>query len=185
MVYVIALWLPILVAAVFVFIVSSIIHMVLGYHNNDFGKLPQEEAIMEDLRKYQIPPGDYVVPSSTDPKERQTPEFIEKANKGPVAFMTVFEPGIPSMTGPLVMWFGYCLVVGIFAAYIAGQALDAGAPYLEVFQFAGCTAFVGYALALWQHSIWYKRSWRITLKSTFDGLIYGLVSGGTFGWLWP
>lgn len=89
------------------------------------------------------------------------------------------------MAGNLVLWFVYCVVVGVFAAYIAGRAQPAGAHYLSVFRFAGCTAFVGYSLALWQNVIWYKRSWKATLKSTLDGLIYGLLTGGTFGWLWP
>ena len=85
----------------------------------------------------------------------------------------------------LVLWFLYSMVVGLFAAYIAGRALEPGAHYLQVFRFAGATAFVGYSLALWQMVIWYRRSWKTTLKSTIDGLIYGLLSAGVFGWLWP
>jgi hypothetical protein len=54
-----------------------------------------------------------------------------------------------------------------------------------VFRFAGATAFVGYGLALWQHSIWYKLAWSTTLKSNVDSLIYALLTGGAFGWLWP
>jgi hypothetical protein len=46
-------------------------------------------------------------------------------------------------------------------------------------------AFVGYSLALWQNSIWYKRAWAITLRVTIDGLIYALLTAGTFSWLWP
>ena len=76
-------------------------------------------------------------------------------------------------------------MVGIFAAYIAGRALPSGSPYLSVFRFAGCTAFVGYGLALWQNTIWYHRSWITTFKSNIDGLIYGLLTAGVFGWLWP
>ena len=60
-----------------------------------------------------------------------------------------------------------------------------GAPYLRVFQLVGVTAFMGYALALWQLSIWYRRDWMTTIKSNVDGLIYGLLTAGTFGWLWP
>jgi len=71
------------------------------------------------------------------------------------------------------------------AAYIAGRALEPGAHYLSVFRFAGATAFFGYAFALMQQSIWYKRAWGTTFKSTFDGLIYALLTAGTFGWLWP
>ena len=115
----------------------------------------------------------------------RTPEFIEKTTKGPVAFLTVMKSGPPAMGGSLVQWFIYCVVVGMFAAYITGRALGPDAQYLAVFRFAGCTAFVGYALALLQNSIWYKRNWSATLKSMFDGLVYALVTAGTFGWLWP
>lgn len=185
MVSVLSLWLPILLSAVIVFLVSSLIHMVLGYHRTDFRKVPSEDQVMDALREFGIPPGDYVIPHAGSSKEMGSPEFIEKATKGPVAFMTVYPSGPPAMGKNLVQWFVYCVVVGIFAAYIGGRAVGPGADYLEVFRFTGCTAFVGYALALWQNSIWYRRAWSTTLKSTFDGLIYGLLTAGTFGWLWP
>lgn len=99
--------------------------------------------------------------------------------------VTVMPNGPGSMTQSLVLWFIYSAVVSLFAAYVAGRALPSGAPYLRVFQLVGATAFVGYALALWQMSIWYRRSWLTTFKSTVDGLIYALLTAGTFGWLWP
>ncbi len=185
MVPIAALWIPILLSAVIVFAVSSIIHMSLQYHNTDFGTIPDEDKVMAELRKFNLPPGDYLMPRAGSMKEMGSPGFIEKMKQGPVIFMTVMKSGPPSMAGNLVMWFCYCVVVGIFAAYIAGRALGPGAHYPAVFRFAGCTAFVGYSLALWQNTIWYKRSWKVTLKSTLDGLIYGLLTGGTFGWLWP
>jgi hypothetical protein len=46
-------------------------------------------------------------------------------------------------------------------------------------------SFMGYALALLQNSIWLRRSWVVTLKACFDGLIYAGLTAGTFGWLWP
>ncbi len=85
----------------------------------------------------------------------------------------------------LILWFFYTVVIGIFAAYVTGRALPAGAAYLSVFRFAGTTAFLGYAAALWQMSIWYRRPWSTTLRITVDGLIYALLTAGTFGWLWP
>jgi hypothetical protein len=185
MIPVISLSIPILLSAVIVFVVSSIIHMMLTYHRTDFGKVPNEEEVMDALRKFNIPPGEYVIPCAGSPKEMGTPEFIEKTTKGPVAFMTVMKSGPPSMVKNLVQWFIYCIVIGIFAAYITGRALGPGADYLAVFRFVGCTAFIGYALALLQNSIWYKRPWSTTLKSTFDGLVYALMTAGTFGWLWP
>jgi hypothetical protein len=184
MVPVLSLWIPILLSAVIVFVVSSLIHMVLPYHRKDFGKVPSEDAVMEALRKFGIAPGEYIIPCAGSPEEMKKPEFVEKTKRGPVAMLTVM-PGGFGMVRSLILWFLYGVVVGIFAAYIAGRALGPGAHYLAVFRFAGCTAFIGYTLALWQQSIWYKRAWSTTLKSTFDGLVYALLTAGTFGWLWP
>lgn len=185
MVPMMSLWAPILLSAVIVFVASSIIHMVLPYHRTDVGKMPAEDDVMDALRKIGIPPGDYLLPCAGSPKQRKDPDFIDKMKKGPVAFLTVMESGPPSMGKSLALWFLYCIAVGVFAAYVAGRALEPGAQYLAVFRFAGSTAFVGYALALWQNSIWYKRAWSTTFKSTFDGLVYALLTAGTFGWLWP
>ena len=184
-VLVLSLWLPILVAAVIVFVVSSIFHTVLPFHEKDYDKIPAEDDVMDAIRKANVPPGDYVVPCPGSQQERKTPEFVEKMNRGPIAFLTVFPSGPPSMGKSLVFWFVYCIVVGIFAAYIAGRALGPGAHYLAVFRFVGVSAFLGYAGALWQNSIWFRRKWSTTLKSTIDGLIYALLTAGAFGWLWP
>ena len=99
--------------------------------------------------------------------------------------MTVMAGGEINMGAQFVQWFLYSIVIGITAAYISGRALGPGAHYLKVFRFAGATAFYGYSLALWQTSIWYKKSWGTTIRSTIDGLIYALLTAGFFGWLWP
>ena len=180
-----ALWLPILLSAVAVFIISSIIHMFLGYHANDFKGLPNEKEVLDDLRKHNIPEGNYSFPRATSMKDMKSPDFIEKMKQGPVGMMTISKSGPPNMVKELVMWFIYSIIVGIFAAYVAGRACGPGANYLSVYRFVGVTAFVGYSLALLQGSIWYKRSWFATFKSMFDGLIYALFTAGFFGWLWP
>ncbi|MCL4812513.1 MAG: hypothetical protein KJ061_08515 [Vicinamibacteraceae bacterium] len=185
MVPVLSLVVPILVAAVVVFIASSIIHMLLPIHKGDLRKLPNEGEVMEALRKFDLPPGDYALPCAGSMHDMKSPEFLDKMNKGPVAFMTISRPGPPSMGAALAMWFVYSLIVGVFAAYVTGRALGPGAHYLEVFRFAGTTAFIGYSLALMQASIWYKRRWMTTIKSMIDGLVYGLLTAGVFGWLWP
>jgi len=179
------LWLPILLSAVIVFVASSIIHMVLPWHKSDYPKVPDEDRLRDAMRPLAIPPGDYMVPRPSSMQDMKSPEFAEKMNKGPVLILTVKPNGPFSMSQNLIQWFIYCIVVGIFAAYIASRALPAGADYLHVFQLVGATAFIGYSLALWQISIWYHRAWSTTIKSTVDGLIYALLTAGTFGWLWP
>ena len=71
------------------------------------------------------------------------------------------------------------------AAYIAGRTLSPGEEYLQVFRVTGAAAFLGYAGAIAQDAIWTGQSWSATMKSTFDGLVYGLLTAGVFGWLWP
>jgi len=185
MVPLLSLVVPIFVSAVVVFVASTIIHMLLPFHRRDFRKLPKEDEVMAALRGFSVPPGDYAVPCAGSPEGMKNPEFLEKMKKGPVFFMTIVPSGPPSMSMNLFLWFLYSVVVSIFAGYIAGRALGPGAHYLAVFRFAGCTAFVGYTLALWQNTIWFRRNWVVTLKSTVDGLIYALLTAGTFGWLWP
>jgi len=180
-----ALWLPILVSAVLVFIASTVIHMFLGWHKNDYPKMPNEDKAMDALRPLAIPPGDYMVPHCSGPEEMKSPAFKDKMNKGPVMIVTVRPNGMPGMGGYLVKWFIFCVVIGLLAGYVASLALPSGAPYLRVFQLVAASAFMAYAAALWPISIWYGRSWNTTLKSTIDGLIYALITAATFVWLCP
>jgi hypothetical protein len=186
MVGVIELWLPILIAAVLVFIASSILHMVFSYHQSDMKAVPDEDGVMEALRRFQLPPGDYVIPHAGTPEVMKSEAFREKARRGPVLLMTVYPEGDPFAMGTqLAQWFVYCIIVGIFAAYLAGRALAPGAEYRSVFRFAGCAAFLGYGLAHLQRSIWYRQKWSTTVKNLFDALVYGLLTAGSFAWLWP
>jgi hypothetical protein len=179
------LWLPILLSAVLVFVASSIVHMVLPYHRTDFRAVPKQDEVMDSLRRFAIPPGDYMMPKPDNPAALRDAAFIDKMNKGPVAVMTVMRNGPWAMGGQLVQWFVFCLVVSLFAGYLASRALPPGSEYLKVSQVASTTAFAAYALGQWPLSIWYKRAVSTTLKGTLDGLIYGFVTGGVFGWLWP
>ena len=185
MVPVLSLWLPIVLSAVLVFLVSFILHMVLRYHTTDWAQLPAEDAVREALHKFNIPPGQYMTPWGGGPEAMKDPAWLAKYERGPVATMTVMPAGKPGMGKELAQWFIYIVVVSIFAAYIAGRALSAGADYLDVFRFVGAVAFAGYVLANWQNTIWYKQKVSTSLKNTFDGLVYALVTAGVFGWLWP
>lgn len=180
-----SLWMPILLSAVVVFAVSSAIHMLPLWHKSDYPALPNQDKVMDALRPLAIPPGDYMVPRAANAADMRTPEFAEKVKRGPVLILTVLPNRMMAMGSSLGMWFAYSVVISLFAAYVASRALAPSPTYLEVFRFVGTTAFAGYALALWQMSIWYKRDWGMTLKATFDGLLYALFTAGTFGWLWP
>ena len=179
-----ALWLPILLAAVIVFVASSIMHMVLPYHRTDYGRLPEEDKLLAAMRAAGLKRGLFMFPFAT-PKEMKSPAVVEKYNQGPVGLMTVIPNGPPAMPKFLGMWFVYCLIIGYFVAYLTGRTLAPGADYLRVFQVAGTAAFLAYGLGNLSNSIWKGQPWPMTIKELIDGFIYGMLTAGTFGWLWP
>ena len=185
MIAITTLWLPIVLAAVAVFFVSAAMHTVLGYHWNDYRALPNQNAALEALRALNVPPGEYALPKPDSMQHMRSPEYKAMYERGPVVLMNVSAGGSMSMAKNLVQWFVYLLVIGFCCAYIAGRELQPGANYLSVFRLVGFTAFMAYALALPQASIWYRRSWRVTVIAMIDGLVYAGLTAGVFGWLWP
>lgn len=179
------LWLPIVLSAVFVFLLSWVTHMLLTYHRSDYAQMPDEDAVMAAMREAGVGPGNYFMPHGDGPQAMSSPEWIEKCKKGPVGMVNVMPSGPPNMGRSLGVWFVFLVVVSIFVAYLAGRTLGAGAHYLGVFRVAGCTAFLAYGLGEAMNSIWKAQKWSTTFKHMFDGLLYALVTAGTFGWLWP
>ena len=184
MVPVTSLLIPIALSAVIVFIASSVIHMVTPWHKHDLKRFPNEDAVMAALRPFNLQPGNYGVPKPDSMKDMGSPEFQAKYKAGPVAFITI-RPSDFSMGSTMVLWFIYSLVVSLFAGYIAGVAFGPGTEYLRIFQVAGTVAFCGYSLGQASEAIWWGRSWSWTIRNMLDGLLYGLLTAGTFGWLWP
>jgi hypothetical protein len=184
MISVAALLLPALLSAVLVFLVSSIVHMLTPWHAGDFQKLPNEDGVLSALRPFNLPPGSYVAPRPSSMKEMGSPEFQAKVKQGPSVMMSVL-PGQTGMGQQLTLWFIYSAIVALFAGLITSKCVQSGAPYTVVFKFVGAIAFGAYSIGLWQMSIWYRRPWVVTLKSTIDGLIYACLTAGAFGWLWP
>lgn len=185
MIPIFSLWAPILVSAVLVFFASWLLHMLLTYHRRDVRQLPDEPGTVEALRRGGLEPGLYVFPYCAKPKEMGSPEMQEKYKKGPIGLLTVLPSGPPNMGKHLGLWFGFCLLVGIFVAYLAGRFLPAGTEYLEVFRFTGTLAFMAYAMGEITDSIWKGQPWGNTLRAIVDGLVYSLLTAGSFGWLWP
>lgn len=179
-----ALWLPIVVSAVLVFIASAIAWMVLPHHRSDYQKLPGEAGLLDAIRKQKVAPGQYVFPC-IDMKEMSKPDNVKRYQEGPVGFMTVRQPGPPGMTKQLILWFIFLIVVSIFVAYLTGRTVASGAHYLAVFRVAGTTAVLAYAASHIPNGIWQGRPWNTVAKEIADGIVYGLLTAGTFGWLWP
>lgn len=179
-----ALWPPIVLSAVIIFVASSIMHMLLPYHRSDYQRLPDEDKVMAALRSAGLQRGLYVFPFCTF-KEMKSPAMVEKYKQGPVGSITVFPPGPPAMPKFLGQWFVYCLLVSFFVAYLTGHTVAPGTHYLAVFRVAGTAAFLAYGLGALPNGIWKGQTWSMTMKEVIDGLIYALLTAGTFGWLWP
>lgn len=179
------LWLPILLSSVFVFVVSSLVHMALGYHKSDMKPLPNEGEVLSALRKLGVPPGTYMFPSCGSMKEMSSPEMLDKLNQGPVGQMNVLPPGPWRMGRSLGQWFVFTLVVSFFVAYLSTLSLPTGCECSQVFRFTATAAILGYAFSNVTDSIWKGIRWSTTAKFVFDGVLYGLTTGATFMWLWP
>jgi hypothetical protein len=180
-----ALWLPILLSAVLVFVVSAIIHMVLKYHNSDYKPLANEEVVRAAIRAGNPAPGQYVFPYCQDMKEMESPAMKQKFIDGPNGMLTLRRPGPFTMTPNLVQWFLFTLVVSAMIAYIAAHVIPAGGPYRRVFRVVGAIGFLTYGFGQFTAAIWMGKPWRVAIKEAIDGLIYGMVTAGIFGWLWP
>src|SRR4029077_1836772 len=178
------LWLPILLSAVIVFVASSIIHMVLPYHRSECHQLPDEDKLLAALRATSLKRGFYTFPFCTH-KDMKSPATLEKFKQGPVGTVTVYASGPPAMGKFLGLWFAYFLIIGVFVAYLAGHTVALGAHYPVVFRVVGTAAFLAYGLGTLSNGIWKGLPWSMVLKESFDGLIFALLTAGTFGWLWP
>jgi hypothetical protein len=158
--------------------------MLLPYHRSDYKQLPEEDKVLAGLRTVNLTRGVYMFPFCTH-KDMKSPAMVEKRKQGPVGILTILPSGAVNMPKYLGMWFVYCLIIGYFVAYLTGRTMTPGAPYLAVFRVAGTAAFLAYGLANLSNGIWKGQPWSVVIKEVIDGLIYGLLTAGTFGWLWP
>jgi hypothetical protein len=114
-----------------------------------------------------------------------TPEMMDKMNKGPIGYVTIVRNGMIAM-GPMMAKSAVAnIVIALFVAYVASNTLMAGAEYLAVFRITATVSFMAYAFGTIPDSIWFGRPWKSWFLGAGDALMYALVTGGVFGWLWP
>ena len=129
--------------------------------------------------------GGYAFPYASSMKQMAEEGFIARQNLGPVGFMQVLPKGPIKMGGALLIWFLYSALLATFAGYIGTLCLARGADYHEVFRITGTVALLGFAPAPIQDSIWRGVQWAVTARFVFGGILYGLVTAGVFGAMWP
>ena len=186
--FVTLLWLPVVASTVLVFVASSVIHMVVQWHKSEYGKLANEDEVRTAVRASGASPGLYVLPHCPDMKSLQTPEMQKKFTEGPIAFITLKQPGPPKMGGALVMWFVFILVVTAIAAYVAQKTLApfaADLTFMRICRVVGAVTFLAYVGGTIQNGIWMGKPWSAVAKEVADGAIYAAITALAFGWLWP
>ncbi len=177
--------LPILVSAAFVFIASSVIHMVLQLHKADYRRLSNEDEVCAAIRKGSPAPAQYVFPHCLDQKELASPEMARKFEQGPVGVLYVRPNGMTKLGPFLGQWVAYTVLIGIVVAYLARITVGPDGSFGHVFRVVSLGAWLAYAWQGPSDSIWKGKPWAITLRGFGDGLVYALITGATFAWLWP
>ena len=185
MVTVTALWVPILLSALVVFVVSAMVWMVMPHHKDDFARADDEDGLMDAVRVGAVNYGMYMFPHAPD-SGMDSETYRERLRVGPVGILRVRDPQSvldmkPAMAKSILLY----LVVGVFVAYLASIALDAGASFLSVFQVTGTAAFMAYGFIGYQESIWFGLPGSVAFKHSIDGLGYAILTALIFGWLWP
>jgi hypothetical protein len=179
------LWLPIVLSAVFVFIVSSIVHMALKFwHSPDYGGFSNEEEVGTVIRKGNASAGMYILPYCK-PDKMKDPVMQERFRQGPVGLVVLRTPGMMNMGGFLGQWFAFCLVISLLAALLGVHTMGIGTPYKHVFGVIGLSTFLAYGLGTVPNAVWWGHPWKSQVKHLVDGALYAAVTAGTFGWLWP
>lgn len=180
-----SLWLPILVSAIGVFVGSFLMWMILPHHKKDWGKVADEDGLMDTLRAQGVKTGQYVFPCAETSAQMNDPEFQKRYARGPTGTMIIRPSGGFNMGTSLAQSFGFNVIISIFVAYVASITLAPAASGMQIFRLTSVVAFMGYAGALGWGVIWWSRTWTSTIKEMLDGLFYGLLTGAVFFLLWP
>ncbi|GMV26771.1 MAG: hypothetical protein AMXMBFR58_28020 [Phycisphaerae bacterium] len=179
-----SLWLPIVVSAAAVWIVSAIMWMVMPHHRNDQVRLPDEKAFMDFVRSQGIPPGNYAFPDCKTAAARNAPEVKEALDKGPMGTLSVWKP--PMKMGPkMVATFVVLLIVSAIIGYLAALTIDPKPAAMRVLRVVGTAGILAYTFGGVCNMIWFGAYTRTIIASIVDGIVYGLVTGLVFMWLWP
>ena len=181
-----ALWLPILLSAVVVFVISSLIHMVLQWHASDYSSLANEDAVRAAIRAGQPAPGRYVMPHCKDMKDMGSEVMKQKYAEGPVGHITILPNGAHNMGKYLGLWLLLCLLVSAVAAGLAARVYGLDhTPVGGAAKLAGAVSFIAYGFGTLQESIWMGRPWKASAINLLDATLYALGTWAVFLWLWP
>lgn len=180
------LWLPILASAVAVWIASALAWMAIGHHKNDQKRLPPaaEDAMTALIKSTPITPGVYAFPHQTDCSKMSAEEKKRiMSGEMPMGMLRVW--GKMSMASPMIMTFIVNLVIGVVIAFLCLGVMGKGTEFKVVLHTAGLAAILAHTGASVCNDIWFQESRRAMATKLIDGVVYGVIVGLVFAWLWP
>ena len=181
------LWLPILLSAAAIWVLSLVVWMALPHHKRDFIAIahpPGEDGLMEYIRSSGIKPGNYLFPDFRDRASMETAKTQKALQEGPVGHLSIW-PTPLTMGSKLIATFFVHLVVSILIAYLARIALPGPAPFAKVFQIAATAGILAYCFSFIPSALWWGSYKRTIVANVIDGVLFGLVIGAIFAWRWP
>ncbi|MDP1581147.1 MAG: hypothetical protein Q8M02_12780 [Candidatus Didemnitutus sp.] len=181
-----ALWLPILLSAVVVFVISSLIHMVFKWHAPEYRQLANEDAVRDAIRAGNPTPGQYAIPHCADMKAMGSEPMMKKYQEGPVGFLLLAPNGPCNIGKSLLQWFLMGLGVTVIGAFLATQlfGLDP-ARAMTAAKLIGAVSFLSFGMGTLCESIWMARPWTSSAKFLLDAALYACGTAAVFYWLWP
>lgn len=179
-----SLWLGILAASVALWIYGALAWMVLPQHKNDFKKLPDDDTVLEFVRRLNLPPGTYGYPNFVSHSEAQKPEMKAKFERGPMGLLSVWSP--PRMGVNMALNFVFYIVACSLIAYLASASgLPRGAGFGKVMQIVGTAGVLTFSFSAIPGMIWFQANKAAILSHVLDGVVMGLITGAVFALLWP
>ena len=177
------LWLPILISAGCVWILSAIAWTALPHHRQDFINLPDEDGFIEFIRRSGIRRGNYVFPDFRGREAMKSEKICKLIEEGPVGHLSVW-PAPVTMGGKLVATFFVYLVVSTLIGYLTRVALPGAAPFAKVFQISATAGVLAYCFSFIPNGIWFGSYTRTIVASVVDGIVFGCITGAIFAWFW-
>ncbi|HYE03098.1 MAG TPA: hypothetical protein VD963_07665 [Phycisphaerales bacterium] len=209
------LWLPILLSGVGVWIASALAWMAIGHHKKDREAIPSEREFMDTITRLNIRPGNYGFPDfcqhgKLSPEERKK-AMKALYDTHPQGLLRVWAP--TNMGANMLITFLFYLVTSAVIAYLGWAALPHGgsvalgagpgitgaegvrgvtgaggagnAMFWKVFQVLGTAGILAYCFASFPGDLWFQKKRRAMVMDWIDGIVFGLITGAIFAWLWP
>jgi hypothetical protein len=176
-----SLWLPILVSGIALFFASFAAWMLLPHHKSEWIGLPNEDAVMQQIKNDNVTAGQYCFPYAASPEAMKNEPYKSKMSAGPRGTLTLWKAP-PNMGINMACTVLFFLIANAVIAYLAAMVISPGADRWFVFRFVGTAGVLTYGTANILNGIWFGRK---MVADIVDGVVYGLITGLIFALLWP